>query len=138
MQKATTSNLFDMETFSFKGETNHVSLHGAFYQQTVSKLIKAVYDTEAAIWVGNRLIALAHYALDTKQTDRVEQISQLLINAPLPRESQSIGHYYGVFCLKRRGEIEQARAGFQRLAEWPSLPLKFRARAIQALGISYS
>jgi tetratricopeptide (TPR) repeat protein len=88
--------------------------------------------------VGNRLIAMAHHALDTKQTDTVEQISQLLINAPLPREYQSIGHYYGVFCLKRRGEIEQARAGFQRLAEWPSLPLKFRARAIQALGISYS
>ena len=81
---------------------------------------------------------MAHQALDMKQTDAVEQISQILISAPLPREYQSIGHYYRVFCLKRRGEIEPARAGFQRLADWPGLPLKFRARAIHALGISYS
>jgi tetratricopeptide (TPR) repeat protein len=138
MQKATINNLFDMETFSFKGETNHVSLHGAFYQQIASKLIKAVYDTDALTRAGNRLIALAHHALDLRQTDTVEQISQILTSAPLPREYQSIGQYYQVFCLKRRGAIDQARAGFQRLADWPSLPLTFRARALQALGISYS
>jgi tetratricopeptide (TPR) repeat protein len=112
--------------------------HGAFYQQFASKLTKAVYDTEALTRVGNRLVALAHHALDMKQTDTVEQIGQLLVNAPLPRRYQSIGHYYQVFCLKRRGAIDQARAGFERLAESPDLPLGFRARALQALGISYS
>lgn len=113
-------------------------MHGAFYQQIASKLTKAVYDTEALTQAGNRLIAMAHHALDMKQTETVEQIGQLLISAPLPRQYQSIGHYYKVFCLKRRGEIDQARAGFERLAESPSLPLSFRARALQALGISYS
>src|SRR5689334_7508287 len=137
MQRATTNNLFDIRTFSFKGETNHASLHGAFYQQIALKLTKAVYDTEALSWAGSRLIALADHALDMKQTEAVEQISQLLISAPLPREYQSIGHYYQVFSLKRRGEIDQARAGFQRLAEWPHLPLKFRARALQAYGITH-
>lgn len=112
-------------------------MHGAFYQQIASKLTKAVYDTEALTWAGNRLIALADQALDMKQTETVEQISQLLISAPLPREYKSIGHYYRVFSLKRRGEIDQAHAGFQRLAEWPHLPLKFRARALQAFGIIY-
>jgi tetratricopeptide (TPR) repeat protein len=138
MQKVTTSNLFDIEAFSFKGETNHVSLHGAFYQQIVANLIKAVYDTEALTRTANRLVALADHALDMKQTDAVEQIAQILISAPLPRVYQSIGHYYRVFSLKRRGEVDQARAGFQRLAEWPSLPLKFRARALQAFGVTYS
>jgi tetratricopeptide (TPR) repeat protein len=138
MQKATRNKLFNIESFSFKGETDHVSLHGAFYQQIVAKLIKVVYDTKSVRAAGNRLIAIADQALDLKQTETVDQISQLLANAPLPREYQGIGHYYRVFCLKRRGEIEQARAGFQRLAEAPGLPLKFRARALQALGVSYA
>jgi tetratricopeptide (TPR) repeat protein len=138
MQKATTNNLFDIEAFSLKGETNHVSWHGAFYQQFVTKLISAVHNAETLQRAGQQLVAMADYALDLKQTDVVEQISRVMINAPLLRQYQSIGDYYQVFCLKRRGQLEQARAGFQRLAEWPSLPLKFRARAIQALGISYS
>ncbi|MEN3332320.1 MAG: hypothetical protein V7641_1685 [Blastocatellia bacterium] len=138
MQKAITNNLFDIEAFSFKGETNHVSLQSAFYQQIAANLIKAVYDTEALTRAGNRLIAMADYALDMQQTDAVEQIAQLLISAPLPREYQSIGHYYRVFSLKRRGEIEPARAGFQRLAEWPGLPLAYRARALHAFGVTYS
>jgi tetratricopeptide (TPR) repeat protein len=137
MQKATNNNRFNIEAFSFKSETNHVSWHAAFYQQFVAKLIKAVYDTDAFSGVADRLIAIADQALDLKQTETVEHISHLLTTAPLPPEYQGIGHYYHVFCLKRRGEIEQSRAGFQRLAEAPSLPLKFRARAIQALGASY-
>jgi tetratricopeptide (TPR) repeat protein len=134
----TINNLFDMETFSFKGETNHVSLHGAFYQQIARKLIKAVYNTEAVTSEANRLIALADHALNLKQTDNVEQISNILAHAPLPHGYHRIGHYYQVFCLKRRGKIDQARAGFQHLAESPDLPLNFRARAIQALGVSYA
>ncbi|HEY9232229.1 MAG TPA: tetratricopeptide repeat protein, partial [Blastocatellia bacterium] len=137
MQKATNNNLFNIETFSFKSETNHVSLHAAFYQQIAAKLIKAVYDTEGWAATGCRLIALADHALNLKATEAVEQISYLLANAPLPRSYQSIGHYYQVFCWKRRGNIEQARAGFERLAESSDLPLGFRARATQALGISY-
>src|SRR5438105_1258747 len=138
MQKATINKLFNSEAFSFKSETNHVSWHGAFYQPFASKLIKAVYQTETSTRAGNRLIALADDALNLKQTGAVEQISRLLIHAPLPREYQSVGDYYRVFSLKRRGETEEARAGFQRLAESPDLPLKFRARAIQALGTSYN
>src|SRR5581483_2936623 len=67
-----------------------------------------------------------------------EQIGYLLTHIPLPPLYQRMGDYYHVFCLKRRGETERARAGFQRLADAPDLPLKYRARAIQALGISYS
>jgi tetratricopeptide (TPR) repeat protein len=137
MQKATNNNLFNIEAFSLKGETNHVSWHAAFYQLFITKLTKAIYDTEDVSSIGNRLVALADHALRVKQTGAVEQIGRLLIQAPLPRPYQSIGDYYRVFASKRRGQAEQARAGFERLAESPDLPLKFRARAIQALGISY-
>src|SRR2546423_5783568 len=140
MQMATINNRFNIEWFSFAtdGETNHVSPQGAFYQQIASKLIKAVYDTETLTSAANRLITFADHALILKQTETVEQISRLLIHIPLPQTYQSIGDYYQAFCLKRRGETEQARAGFERLAESPSLPLKFRARAMQAIGSSYS
>lgn len=137
MQKATRNKLFNMESFALKGDTDHLPLHGAFNQQIVAKLIKVVYDTKSLKAAGNRLIAMADHALDLRATETVKQISHILTHAPLPRPYQSLGHYYQVFCLKRRGEIEQARTGFQHLAEAPSLPLKFRARAIQALGTSY-
>ncbi|MFL6277904.1 MAG: tetratricopeptide repeat protein [Blastocatellia bacterium] len=112
-------------------------MHGAFYQQIVAKLIKVVYDTKSLKAAGNRLIAIADQALDLKQTETVEQISRIFTHAPLPRPYQSLGQYYQVFCWKRRGNIERARAGFERLAESFDLPLGFRARATQALGISY-
>lgn len=137
MQKATINNLFNMESFSFKGETNHVSLHAAFYQQIPQKLIKAVYNTEALKSVGNRLIALADHALNLKQDDQVRQIGDLLAHPALPREYQGIGQYYQAACRKLYGEADQSRLDFQRLAESPSLPLSFRARAIQAIGVSY-
>src|ERR1044071_8350572 len=63
-KKATTHNLFDIEAFSLKGETNHVSWHGAFYQQFVTKLISAVHNAETLQRAGQQLVALADYALD--------------------------------------------------------------------------
>jgi len=137
MQKATRNKLFNIESFALKGDTDHLPLHGAFHQQIVAKLIKVVYDTESLKAAGNRLIAIADHALDLRATETVEQISHILTHAPLPRPYQSLGHYYQVFCWKRRGNIERARAGFERLAESFDLPLGFRARAIQALGVSY-
>ncbi|HJQ25954.1 MAG TPA: hypothetical protein VKA60_18695 [Blastocatellia bacterium] len=137
MQKATRNNLFNAETFFLKGETNHLPSPGAFYQAFAAKLIKAVYDTKARTLIAGQLIDIADRALDLQQTETAEQVSQLLTTVPLPPAYQTIGQYYHIFCLKRRGEVEPARAGFQRLAEAADLPLKFRARAIQALGASY-
>ena len=137
MHRVTTNNLFDIEAFSFKGETNHVSWHSAFYQQIVAKLIKAVYDREALTKIGDRLIALADHAVDLKQFETVEQVSRLLTFAALPQVYHRIADYYRASCLKGRGEPLRARAEFQRLAVSTSLPRKFRARAIQSLGVSY-
>ena len=138
MQKAT-DNHFSIAVPSFhKREPRPVSPPAAFYQQLVAGLVKTVYDTQGWAATGRRLITLAEHALNLKATETVEQISHVLANAPLPAPYQSIAHYYQVFCRKRRGEIEPARAGFARLADASDLPLPFRARAIQALGISYA
>jgi tetratricopeptide (TPR) repeat protein len=136
-QRATNNILFNMELFSFEGKTNHVLLTDAFYQQIASKLIKAADEARVWISLANQLITLAEHALDLKQTETLEQISQILTNAPLPRKYRNIGYFYQVFCLKRRGEINGAQANFQQLAESPDLPLNFRARARQVLGAIY-
>jgi tetratricopeptide (TPR) repeat protein len=64
--------------------------------------------------------------------DTLEQISQVLLDMPLACEFRSIAQYYQGLCVKRKGEVEGARALFERVAE--EAPLKYRARAIIALG----
>ena len=64
--------------------------------------------------------------------DVVEQASDILLNLPLPREFKSIANYYKGFCIKRRGQFDEARAMFERVAD--EAPLRYKARAIIALG----
>jgi tetratricopeptide (TPR) repeat protein len=136
MQRATINNRFNINTLSLAAfsETGNVSLNSALYQQIAAKLIKGLYKTDAYIQLGNQFIVLADQALDLKQIDRVEQISHLLMNAPLPSEYQSIGEYYLACCVRRQGRYDEAHVEFERLAESPTTPLKFRARALQAIG----
>lgn len=137
IQRATINNRFDIYTLSLTAfsETDNVSLNSALYQQIAAKFIKGTYKTEALTRLANRLIAMADHALDFKQTDQAEQISHILMNAPLPTEYRNIGQYYLACCIKRRGESDAARVRLERLAESPATPLPFRARALQAVGI---
>jgi tetratricopeptide (TPR) repeat protein len=79
---------------------------------------------------------MAESALDLHQTAVVEQVSQALLHVPLPRRYQSVAEFYRVFALRRRGALAEACAGFERLAETATLPLSFRARALQAMALS--
>lgn len=136
IQRATINNRFNINTLSLTAfsETDNVSLNSALYQQIAAKFIKGVYKSETLARLGNQLITVADHALDFKQTDTVEQISHILMQAPLPLEYRSIGQYYLTCCIKRRGRDDEAHTRFERLAESPTTPLKFRARALQALG----
>lgn len=139
MQKATINNLFNIEVLPYTvlGEANHAPQHRALYQQVASEIIKPLTNTQVFVQIANRLIRIAEQALDLRQTPILEQISQVLMNAPLPRQYQSIGEYYRGFVLKRRGAIKESCGEFERLAESPTLPPTFRTRALQALGAIY-
>lgn len=103
-----------------------------FYQQTTRAIIKGIRTKEALTNLGQRLTNLAHYAYASRQMDVVEQMSQILMNLPLGREIRNIARYYQAFCIKRRGQFREAYSLFERVAD--EGPLKYRARAIIALG----
>jgi tetratricopeptide (TPR) repeat protein len=136
MQRAAKSNFVLTESFSLELELLTGSLkasrQGEFYQQIAQALIKGVRTKEALTSLGERLTKFAHYAYSSRQMDVVEQVSQVLMNLPLGREIRNIARYYQAFCIKRRGQFSEARNLFERVAD--EGPLKYRARAIIALG----
>ncbi len=66
--------------------------------------------------------------------DALYGISKALTEVPLPK-FESIGYYYKALCLKREGQIEQARVLFEKVIEEGHL--SYRARAMQSLGVTY-
>ncbi|MFL6214653.1 MAG: hypothetical protein ACJ74J_12265 [Blastocatellia bacterium] len=138
MEKATTNNLLNNESFLYTlaGEANRASSRRVLSAQVIADLIKSVKRTEQLVGLADRFVQVAESALDLRHTAAVEQVSQALLHVPLPRRYQSLAEYYRLFALRRRGALAEACAGFERLAETSTLPLAFRARAIQAIALS--
>lgn len=138
MEKATTNNLSNNASFLYRPDGLAVRAFSrrALPAQVIADLVKSVARTDQIVSLADRLMRLAESALDLHQTAVVEQVSQALFELPLPRRYESFAEYYRVFALRRRGAEAQACAGFERLAETPTLPLAFRARALQAIGAS--
>lgn len=103
MQTAARSNLFLTEFSSLinVADIKTANKQAEFYQQFVYGLIKGVRTKQALIQAGDRLIALAEHFYQLRQMQVVEQVSQLLISLPLPREYESIANYYRALCIKR-------------------------------------
>ncbi len=120
-----------IDVFSFK---RWAELHnpGEFYQQLASDLVKGIHTKEVFIETASRLVKLADHAYTLRQMNAVEQISQILLSLPLACEFRNIARYYQGLCVKRKGELDRARALFERVAE--AAPIKYRARAMIALG----
>jgi hypothetical protein len=116
------------------GDISEAIRHGGLYQRIANALITGIYKTHLED-VGNSLIQIADHALSFRQIDTAERASELLLNAPLPDKYQNIGQYYQALCIKGRQQSDLAQPLFERLATSVALPLKYRARAIQQLGI---
>jgi hypothetical protein len=134
MNTAASNNRFLIDVFSFKrwAELQRAISPGEFYQHLASELIKGIHTKEALSQLGNNLINLAEYAYSLRQMDTLEQISHLLPNLPLAREFRIIARYFQAYCIKRRGQFNEARSLFVKVAD--ESPLRYRARAMAALG----
>lgn len=134
MQTAANINRILIDVFSLKrqGELQEVSSQREFYQQFSAELIKGIHAKGVLCEIGNRLINLADHAYVLRQMDAVEQVSHILLELPLPREFRSVADYYQAYCLKRRGQFDEARILFERAAD--EAPIKYRARAMVGLG----
>jgi tetratricopeptide (TPR) repeat protein len=137
MQTAARINRFLIDVFSFSKEacSQGVISPSEFYQQIASEIIKGVYRKQALIDVAERLIALADNAYAFRKMDVIERASQILMNLPLHQQYEKIGQYYQALVIKRQGRFAEARALFDRVAE--DAPLRYRARAMLAIGASF-
>lgn len=133
MQRANINNLFLIDRNSSKvlADLHRSIRQGEFYQQIADGLIRGVYKREAINRLGDNLTALAHHANTIRQTDVVEQASQMLMNLPLPREYRSIGRYYHSFNLRREGRTADARTLLVNIEA--EVPCWYRGRVIMSL-----
>jgi hypothetical protein len=136
MQIAAKRNLVltTVSSLNSLGGTYQAVRQGELYQPIVWPFIKRSHRT---CWteVGNRLIIVAEHALNMRQPDVVDQASQILLNSPLPREYHNIGQYYRAMSIKRTMGSTAARGILEDVAESQVTPLRYRARALQAIGI---
>jgi tetratricopeptide (TPR) repeat protein len=101
-------------------------------RQISQALIRGMYQRQSLHVLAERLIAVADHAYPLRQMEVVEQASNLLMGLPLPREFKSIACYYKAICLKQRGQIDEARALFEQVAE--KATSRYKARAMLGLG----
>lgn len=136
MQIATANNLLNMDSLSLAAanEKDNALSHRELYQQIVTAFIKGIGKTQDLVRLGERLVWVADHALNLRQTETAESISQILINAPLPREYTAAGRYFHALCALRRDKHIEACSAFEKLAESPAIPLKYRALSLQSLG----
>jgi hypothetical protein len=134
MQKTATSNLFLTASSSLKWwyVLPTVNKQDEFYQQLTRMLIKGIRSRQSLVELGNWLIAIAHKAYSARQMDVVDQASQALMNLPLGNEFRNIAYYYQAYCIKRKGQFDEARTLFEQVADEGSS--RYRAKAIAALG----
>jgi hypothetical protein len=128
-----------LTTFSslyWPGGTNQADGQGGLYQPIAWSLIRGIHKRQL-LEIGNGLIAVAEHALGLHRTEIAEQASKLLMNGQLPREYHSIGRYYQALCFTRRGDSAASTARLESLVDCPSTPLRYRARALQAVGGNY-
>src|SRR5205085_12302392 len=101
MQKAAKRNLVltTVSSLNMLGGTYQTVEQEELYQHITFALMRGVYRKQL-VDVGNELIAMADHALGLRQTDVAERISEILINAPLPRAHRNIGQYYRALSIK--------------------------------------
>lgn len=134
MQTAAESNLALMFISSFEGVAGVLpTVEKLELNRQISQaLIQGMCRRQSLHALAERLIAVADHAYPLRQMEVVEQASGLLLCLPLPHEFKSIACYYKAICLKQRGQIDEARVLFERVAE--KATSRYKARAILALG----
>lgn len=134
MQTAAKSNLAFTLISSFNPMAGIQSAIGKpeHNQQISQTVIRRINRRQSLNHIAERLIAIADIAYPLRQMETVEQASDILLGLPLPREYKSIASYYKAFCIKRRGQSDEARTIFERVVD--EVPFGYKARTILGLG----
>ena len=133
MQIVTRNNLVLTEFPSLNGlaELQKQTSHAEFYQHFAQGLVKGVYTTQTLTRLSDKLIALAYQAYSLRYTDTVGQISQMLMNLPLPYPYQIIGRYFYACKVWQEGRLVEAYTLFEYLID--QVPPLLRSRVIMSI-----
>ena len=130
------NNLVLTEFSSLKrlAESQTTLSNGGLYQQLAWKIASGISGKHALHELGKRLVVLAEHAHAFRQMDALENISQVLMNSPVPRVYKAVGQYYQAVCIHRfgRGNLDRAAHLIEAVAE-DAMP-GYRVRAMQSLG----
>jgi tetratricopeptide (TPR) repeat protein len=135
MQTAAGSNLVLTDFFSLKGLSGvYPRNQGALYQQIFSEIFKRRARKETVSRLAQLLAETAHQAYDLRQLDTVWEASQMLLALPVSEQLKQVGTYYQAKCLRHKGQVNEACAMLERVAD--KAPLRYRARAVQLLAMT--
>jgi tetratricopeptide (TPR) repeat protein len=111
-----------------------LSQHEYYRQLIRTSLTRSAYSSEGFQALGQQLAAIARHAYLAKQMNAVEQAGQVMLALPISNQLESVARYYQALCRWQQGDTDNARQ-FERAVE--EAPPLYRARALQALGLSY-
>jgi hypothetical protein len=132
MQTAASVNLGLTDSSSMRlAETRSQISYGRLYQQFALRLIERASASAYTNRVGNELLAIAGDGYGLRQLHVVEQVVEALLRLPLSSQFASAVRYFEALCVLRRGELAEARAILEAVAE--EAPLAYRSKAMLTL-----
>lgn len=107
----------------------------AFYQHVVARLINGFHSKQLLTQLGDQLVLSAEQAYSVRQMDKLEMISNALLDLPLSPSHHKAANYFHGVRLSRFGQFEDAKRVFEAVAEGPIHG--YTGRAIHAWGTIY-
>lgn len=136
MQPAASNNLVFPGLSSLKGlsEVETRLGRGALYQRIAQTLVGGFQTSQTVADFMATLALAGDHARSVHRFDFVDYVGRLLLELPLSRQLESVGHYYRALSLSRgaRGDLASAGLMFEQVADQASP--RYRARAMLALG----
>jgi len=119
----------------FTGEQARIVPAG-LCQQLVRWLIHSDNFQRSCTEIGAALVSAAEEAHELRQTDRLGQLSNILLETPLVDQFRYLGLYYHAQFVFQKGDVDQSKTIMSSLVDW--LPPTFKSKALLSLCVNYA
>ena len=107
--------------------------HGVLCQRLIALgLLRATNSKQLFHQLATNLIRIAEHSIGLRDMQTLAEVSEVLLNLPLP-DARQAGAYYYALATKRRGQTDHAQSLLEKIADSPTAAC--RARAMQTLGV---
>ncbi len=110
-------------------------LNGYYHRIFHNAVLRGAYSSEGLTYLGSSLASLARQADISRRIDQLEQISELMLALPIPKELRTVGQLYRGLCLTHQGRVDDGQRIIEQAVD--AVPNEFKGRALQSLGMSY-